>query len=215
MQQVDYMDLVFRGRGQRRHFETLAQREMTLTIYLDERTMTKLGIRDSIMFLINQIGWDAIKRKFSSYRRLTLEFLNSLVYLPNHGIGFNKGLITFRMFDIEYLYNHREIVELLGCHNGPDTFTITQGDWLTDLKLNYFWGRITGNDHPEPDLMHFENIHNPVIRCFHKILAHTLFGKEHNITFVSKDKPFIMYCASQARSVNATTFMITNLDRIA
>ena len=111
MQQVDYMDIVFRGRGQRRRFEALAQREMALTIYPDGRTMTKLGIRDNVMFLFNQIGRDAfsIKRRFSSYRRLTLEFLSSLVYLPNHGIGFNKGLITFRMFDIEYRYNHREI----------------------------------------------------------------------------------------------------------
>lgn len=74
MQQVDYMDIVFKGRGQRRHFEALAQREMALTIYPDERTMTKLGIRDSVMFLLNQIGWDnfAIKRRFSSYHRVIL-----------------------------------------------------------------------------------------------------------------------------------------------
>jgi hypothetical protein len=127
MQQVDYMDIVFRGRGQRRRFESLAQTEMELTIYPNGRTMTKLGIRDNVMFLINQIGRDtfAIKRKFSSYHRLTLEFLSSIVYLPNHGMGFNKGLITFRLFDIEYRYTHREITDLLGCPNGPDTFTIT------------------------------------------------------------------------------------------
>lgn len=99
MQQVGYMDIVFRGRGKRRRFEALAQREMALTIYPDGPTMTKLGIRDSVMFLLNQIGWDnfAVRRRFSSYCRLTLEFLSSLVYLPNHGFGFNRGLITFRM----------------------------------------------------------------------------------------------------------------------
>ena len=60
MQQVDYMDIVFRGRAQRRRFEALAQREMTLTLYPDGRTMTKLGIRDNVMFLINQLGWDTL-----------------------------------------------------------------------------------------------------------------------------------------------------------
>lgn len=171
---------------------------MALTIYHDGLTMTKLGIRDSVIFLLNQIGWDNfdIKRRFSSYRRLTLEFLSSLVYLPNHGFGFNRGLITFRMFGIEYRYNYREMTELLGCPNGPDVFTVTQEELLTDLELNHFWGSITGNKHPEPNLMHFENIHNPAIRYFHKILAHTLFRKEENITSVSKDELFIMYCAS-------------------
>ncbi|KAI5408480.1 hypothetical protein KIW84_054357 [Lathyrus oleraceus] len=87
-------------------------------------------------------------------------------------------------------------------------------DRLIDLELDYFWGNITGNNHPELDLMHSENIHNPAIRYFHKILTHTLFGKEQNITFVSKDKLLIMYCASHARPVNAVIFIIANLDRI-
>lgn len=217
MQQVDYMDIIFRGRGQRRRFEAIPQREMPLTIYPDGRTMTKLGIRDNVTFMLNQIGWYnfSIKRRFSSYRRLTLEFLISLVCLPSHGIGFNRGLITFRMFDIKYLYNHREIDELLGCPNDFDAFTVTQEELLTDLELNYFWGSIIGNNHPEPDLMHSENIHNPVICYLHKILTHILFGKEQNITFVSIDELFIMYCASQARPANAATFMIANLDRMA
>ncbi|KAI5411807.1 hypothetical protein KIW84_056759 [Lathyrus oleraceus] len=216
MQQADYMDIVFICIAQRRRFEALDWIEMALTLYPDGRTMTNLGIRDSVTFLINQLGWDtfAIKRKFSSYSRLTLEFLSSLVYLPDHGMRFNKGLITFKLFDNDYRYTHREIVELLGCPNGSDTFTITQEDMLIDLELDHFWGSITGNDHPEPDLIHSENIHNPAIRYFHKILAHTLFGKEHNRTFVSNDELFIMYYASQAQPVNAATFMIANLDRI-
>lgn len=63
--------------------------------------------------------------------------------------------------------------------------------------------------------MFSENIHNPTIRYFHKILAHTLFGKEENITVVYKDELFILYCASQGRPVNATSFMLENLAKIA
>ena len=44
MQQVDTMWVIFRGRAQMRHFEVLDKREMDLTIYPNELTMTKLGI---------------------------------------------------------------------------------------------------------------------------------------------------------------------------
>lgn len=63
--------------------------------------------------------------------------------------------------------------------------------------------------------MFSENIHNPAICYFHKILAHTLFGKEENITSVSRDELFIMYYASQGRPVNVVTFMLENLDIIS
>src|SRR3954471_683938 len=99
MQRVDYMGITFRGRGQVRRFEALADREMTPTIYVDDRAMNALGIRESVLYWIHQIGWDTspIMRRFNTYRKITLEFLSSLNYLPNHGLGFNRGLIWFRM----------------------------------------------------------------------------------------------------------------------
>lgn len=105
--------------------------------------------------------------------------------------------------------------ELLGFPSGPDTYTITPDDAFTDLDLDYFWVNINGNYHPEPHTMFSENIHNPVIRYFHKILDHTLFGKEENITAISKDELLILYCASQGRPVNTTTFMLANLAKIS
>ena len=91
MQEVDTMGITFTGRAQRRCFEAPAAREMTLTFYHGGPTMTTLSIRDSVMFLLNQIGWDTspLRRRFSSYRKLTLEFLSSLIFLPDHGLGFN------------------------------------------------------------------------------------------------------------------------------
>ena len=82
MQEVDTMDITFRGRAQRRRFKALAAREMELTFYPNGHDMTTLGIRYSFMFLLNQVGWDAspLRRRFSSYRKLTLEFLSSLIF---------------------------------------------------------------------------------------------------------------------------------------
>lgn len=47
------------------------------------------------------------------------------------------------------------------------------------------------------------------------IIAYILFGEEANITFVSKDELFIIFCVFQSRLVNDATFMLANLDRIA
>lgn len=97
MQQVDTMDITFRTRAHMRHFEVLAQREMTLTIYPDGPSMTKLGVIDSVMYLLNQLGWENfdVIRRFSSYHSLTLEFLSSLSYDPTQGIRFNRGTYHF------------------------------------------------------------------------------------------------------------------------
>lgn len=86
--------------------------------------------------------------------------------------------------------------DLLGFPNGPYVVTMTPDDAFNNLDLDYFRGTITENYKPEPHIMFSENIYNPAIRYFHKILAHTLFGKEENITSVSRDKLFIMYYAS-------------------
>lgn len=80
------------------HYKTLFQREMTLTKYPDGPTMSTLGIREGVHFMLNQIGWDsfAVTRRYYMYHKLTLEFLRSFYYDSNRGIGFNRGLTTFR-----------------------------------------------------------------------------------------------------------------------
>ncbi|KAI5402747.1 hypothetical protein KIW84_050377 [Lathyrus oleraceus] len=158
--------------------------------YADDYAMTVLGLRDSVLYLLNQIGWETtpIRRQFVTYRRLTLEFLSSLIYLPNHGKGINRGFIQFRMFNMEYQYNIREFTSLLGFPTSFDTFTMNQEDLFEYRELEHFWGSLTGNDEPEEHEFLSGNIHNPAFRYLHKILAHTLFGKSSNITTVSHDR---------------------------
>src|SRR3954462_931203 len=132
MARVDYMSITFKGRGLRRRFEDLVDRMMTPTIYDDDRAMNALGIRESVLYWLHRIGWDAspIRRRFSTFRRITLKFLSSLNYLPNHGLGFNRGLIRFRLFGVDFRYTYNEFANLLGFPSGPDTFTITQEELL-------------------------------------------------------------------------------------
>lgn len=107
------------------------------------------------------------------------------------------------------------MADLLGFPSCPDIFTEAQEDRLMDNKVDYFWGSIFGNSHPEPNSMDSNSIHNLTIKYFHMILAYTVFGKEENITSVFRDKVFIIFCVFQSRPVNVVTFMLANLDRIA
>ena len=50
------IDIVFRGRVERRRYDYLAQKDMALSIYYDGPTMDRLGILDGILFMFNQLG---------------------------------------------------------------------------------------------------------------------------------------------------------------
>lgn len=139
MEHIDDMEVVFRNENQRHHFDMLAQREMTLSIYPDGLTLTTLGLIDSTMYLLNQVGWETfiIRKRYSQYRKLTLEFLSSLHYDPNRGIGFGRAMTIFRLFRTKYHFTHHEMDELLGLPSGPNTYTVTSDDAFTDLDLDY------------------------------------------------------------------------------
>ena len=87
------MDIItFATGAQQRSYEMLAQRQMNLTTYVHDPTLTVLGIRESVDFLFNQTGWEGfLAHKYPTYRNLTLEFLSSLHYKPTQGLGRNRG----------------------------------------------------------------------------------------------------------------------------
>ena len=140
MQTFENHTVVFRNDVQRRRFETLSQRDFAVSIYPDDFAMRTLSIRDSVVYLLNQIGWTnfALDKKFSTYHNLTLEFLSSLYYDSTRGFGFGRGLATFRLFGNKYRFTHHEFTELLGFPNGPDAVTKTPEDAFMQLDLDFF-----------------------------------------------------------------------------
>ena len=80
-----------------------------------------------------------IKSRFVTYRELTLEFLSSLVHIPERGFGTRKGFIAFGLFGIEFAYTHKELSNLLGFPCGPFAFSTTQAE-LMDFELTTFGG---------------------------------------------------------------------------
>lgn len=104
---------------------------------------------------------------------------------------------------------------LIGFPNGPDVHTEVLDDILMQYDLDNFWGSISRKANPEPDSIHTNLIHNPTIRHFQMVLAHTLFGKCENITIVSKEELIILFCVFQSRHINTVTFMLASLDIIS
>lgn len=152
---VDNMVVIFRNVAQRQHYATLFQREVALTKYHDGPTMDTLGIGESINFMFNQIGWeDFTRNKFSTYHKLTLEFLSFFFYDHNQWMGFNRGRVSFRLFGYTYHFNHREMTDLLGFPNGPDVFIMAQEDTFTARELDSFWSRISGETLTESNSKH-------------------------------------------------------------
>jgi hypothetical protein len=133
----------FGSESQRIRFERLFEKEMSFQIYPENRTMTALGISESVKYMINQLGWSNLNlHSLPSYRKLTLEFLSSFTYDPDYGYSIHKGLARFRLFGVPYRYCHREIAELMNVPNGHDAATKLQEDEFMDYELRNFWGSI-------------------------------------------------------------------------
>jgi hypothetical protein len=98
--------------------------------------------------------------------------------------------------------------------NSPDDVTKVQEDEFMDYELCNFWGSISGDPNSDPEDRFNTQIHNPAIRYFHMILAHTISGKPVYDTPVTKEKLFILFCASQGRPVNLATSMLANFVKI-
>ena len=172
MAQEDRMPVVFANGSQRLHFQALENVNMYPGLYIHSRTMTTLEIKDCILFMLNELGWEnfAINRKYQVYKRLTLEFLSSFYYNPNVGLGHHIGVINFRLFGVRYSYTEREITRLLGFLFGPNVHvdSVTHRD--TDENLKRFWASISGSDNVDPELRISDAIHNPAIRYMQKYL---------------------------------------------
>jgi hypothetical protein len=158
-----------------------------------------------ILVVLSDLG----KGIFPLMRLIFKRVLKVYLMIPQH-----KGLARFRLFGVPYHFNHRDIAEFMNVPNSPDVVTKVQEDEFMDYELTNFWGSISGNPNSDPEDRFSTQIHNPAIRYFHMILAHTIFGKPVNDTAVAKEELFILFCASQGRPVNLATFMLANFVKI-
>lgn len=161
MQNFDDMHVVFRDEIQRKCYAILYECPMLPARYPDPDFMETLDLEASVRYLCNQLQWEEyVGAMHVTYRNLTLEFLISLIYEPYIGISFQRGYINFRLFGIEYTFNHKEFAELLGFQYGPDAMPeIPLGYFMQD-EIDKFLSDITERGSPDPSTQLSNKIHN-------------------------------------------------------
>ena len=122
----------------------LVQREMHPTIFVHDPTLSALGIRESVLYMFNQIGWDYfIHHHQPTYRNLKLEFLSSLHYNPDIGLGLARGVVSFRLFGFTHRFTTCELAALLDFSISTDVVVEIPEDHFMDSQFDYFWGEIS------------------------------------------------------------------------
>src|ERR1051325_217149 len=113
-------------------------------VYAHDPILSELGIRESVCFMFNQIGRDYfIHNQHPTYRNLTLEFLSSLHYNPDVGLGLARGVVSFRLFDFTHKYTTRELADLLDFPVSADVVIEIPNDEYLDSQIDYFCGEIS------------------------------------------------------------------------
>ena len=89
--------------------------------------------------MCNQIGWDYfIHHQQLTYCNLMLEFLSSLHYNTDIGLGLVRGLVSFRLFGFTHRFTTREFAALLDFPVSPDVDIEIPDDEYMDNQLDYF-----------------------------------------------------------------------------
>jgi len=213
---VDYMGIEFKDEAQRTRFEKLSRRTITATRYADETCLRTLGLFDSVNWMFNQIGWGHfLTLRHPTYERITLEFLSSLTYTYAHRVRHGFGGTSFRLFGQDFLLNHNEIGNLLQFQTSLQSVdgVPSQGPWTTEFGL--FWKKLTGTLATSTDGNKSSRIHNPAIRYFHRVLAHTIFGRGESTGVVNLRELFIIHCVFAHKQVNSAAFMLAHMFRMA
>lgn len=70
---------------------------------MDDMVLITLGNKEDVNYMIDLVGWTTfINMKYSTYVRVTHEFLRILEVNILQGEGYGEGKIIFRLFNTKY-----------------------------------------------------------------------------------------------------------------
>ncbi|CAJ2668202.1 unnamed protein product [Trifolium pratense] len=115
-------ELVFRrNSNQSQTYEDLRRREIQATRYADDSTLRKLGLLDSVNFLLDNLNVrHFLSQQNPVYTQLTLEFLSSLIVNTVPETRSSHGAVYFRMFNTEYEFSFNDMADLLHFPHGQE-----------------------------------------------------------------------------------------------
>ncbi|XP_020273363.1 uncharacterized protein LOC109848329 [Asparagus officinalis] len=195
-------------------FNNLVSRRMTSTKFIDNDALLQLGLKENIYNLFNGIGWgEFVTLHRPTYRRLTLEFLSSLVVDANDSVA--GGRLIFRFFNKCYVISMAKFNRLLSLPEQGLRKPPREWDPAT------FWRAITceregrANVRPyEPSKNKASQIYNPVFRYLQRLMANTIFGRGESVSVFRDTEVFLLYCLVNRMVVDVGYFLAKQLEKI-
>jgi hypothetical protein len=143
--------------------------------YPDSRALDALGIKDNVMALLCNIGWnDFVGEPHYTFETTTLEFMSTICFVQDR----EKSTVSFSLGKVEYNMSLTEFCDKMGF---ASTGFIHVSRNSVNMPQNYdqheFWSQITGRDHFESKNAKASMIHNPVFRYLHRVMACTILGR--------------------------------------
>jgi hypothetical protein len=187
--------IVFRRGEQSQIYEELRSREIQTTRYADDAILNALGLLDSVNYLLNNLNLNYfLSHKNPVYTQLTLEFLSSLIVSTHTETRSSIGTINFRMFNVEYELSFNDMAGLLHFPHGHGVACEVNNDEDWQNTFSLFWRGITARHTESYEGNTASSIHNPALRYFRHLLAHTIFGRA-NTSKVNSKEMFYMFVA--------------------
>ena len=113
------------------------------------------------------------------------------------------------------MLSHNEIGNLLQFQTSLQSVdgVPSQGPWTT--KYGQLWKKLTGALATSADGNKSSRIHNPAIPYFHRVLAHTIFGRRDSTGVVNLTELYIIHCVFAHKQVNSAAFMLAHMFKMA
>jgi len=181
----------------------------------DSHSLNKLGIRDNVFRLLNNLGWVEMLRPMKGFENFTYEFLSSIAFKkdrlnfdnPNHRV-------SFRHLNIDYEMSLENFCLEMGFANAG----FIHDSWNHDLKPEgynpaAFWESITGLGQYNSRSNKASNIHNPVLRYLQRVMACTIWGRKE-VGTTRTDELFLLWAMLSNNPVNTCYYLLDYLASI-
>ncbi|CAJ2633365.1 unnamed protein product [Trifolium pratense] len=205
-------ELVFRrSSNQSQVYEDLKRREIQATRYADNSILRKLGLLDSVNYLLDNLNLrHFLSQQNPVYTQLTLEFLSSLIVNTVPETRSSHGAVYFRMFNTEYEFSLNDMADLLHFPHGPNVTCEVHDNEQWQNSFSHFWMTITGKQINSHEGNKASSIHNPALRYFRHLLAHTIFGRA-SLSKVNSKEMFYMFAAIRKMKINTVPFLFSHM----
>jgi hypothetical protein len=139
--------IILNSASKRERYNTLLNAEIWLNRYRDSRALDAFGIKDNVMALLCNIGWnDFVGEPHYTFETTTLEFMSTICFVQDR----ENSTVSFSLGKVEYNMSLTEFCDKMGFAN---TGFIHVSRNPVNMPQNYdqheFWSQITGRDHFE------------------------------------------------------------------